>query len=386
MYAEYNSNIEEDEISLKIKQLYNNVNNDNNINKINNINNINKINNNDIQPHYTNYYNQQSAFCNMSFGSLINKSKTSTIIIPVNADLEYDSDCKMGYNTTLLVPVTVPVITKDSSVVIIPNVTQQKIDNNNNNIVNTINQQPILEAKIENDKIVVNPISNISQISDKSQVITTVTNINESENKIEATTITSLPIKIDENKKVITESNIVNIDTSGSNVKTNNNIVISQSCLNGTLQCDVQQQIDNVKSDTKNNYDIYSQSSRTVVDISSGSVSLYGKNEIKNISSIPTQFIDISKNTDISKNIMLVNEDNSLKVNIPFNSPTIVKVNNNGEHINTTTTPIIINTKEPNSVSTIIERFNVNNVEGYSVIPVVNYNELPPINIPVHVI
>ena len=83
---------------------------------------------------------------------------------------------------------------------------------------------------------------------------------------------------------------------------------------------------------------------------------------------------------------MLVNEDNSLKVNIPFNSPTIVKVNNDGEHINTTTTPIIINTKEPNSVSTIIERFNVNNVEGYSVIPVVNYNELPPINIPVHVI
>ncbi len=238
----------------------------------------------------------------MSFGSLINKSKTSTIIIPVNADLEYDSDCKMGYNTTLLVPVTVPVITKDSSVVIIPNVTQQKIDNNNNNIVNTINQQPILEAKIENDKIVVNPINDISQISEKSQVITTVTNINESENKIEATTITSLPIKIDENKKVVTESNIVNIDTSGSNVKTNNNIVISQSCLNGTLQCDVQQQIDNVKSDTKNNYDIYSQSSRTVVDISSGSVSLYGKNEIKNISSIPTHS-PIDTNLPLAKSL-----------------------------------------------------------------------------------
>ncbi len=138
----------------------------------------------------------------MSFGSLINKSNTSTIIIPVNADLEYDSDCKMGYNTTLLVPVTIPAVTKESSVVIIPNVTQQKIDNTNNNIVNSITQQKILEAKIEDNKIVVNPINDISQISEKSQVITTVTNINESENKVEATTITSLPIKIDENKKL----------------------------------------------------------------------------------------------------------------------------------------------------------------------------------------
>jgi len=371
MYAEYNNSIEEDEISLNLKKLYNNNNNNNN-NIINNHQNI--------QPNYNNYYNQQSGFCNMSFGSLINKSNTSTIIIPVNADLEYDSDCKMGYNTTLLIPVTVPVITKESSVVIIPNVTQQKIDNNNNNIVNSITQQKILEAKIEDDKIIVNPINDISQISEKSQVITTVTNINESENKVEATTITSLPIKIDENKKVVTESNIVNIDTSGSNVKTNSNIVISQLCLNGTIQCDVQQQINNIKSDTSNNYNIYSQSSRTIVDLSSGNVSLYGKNETQNISTIPTQFIDISNNTDISKNIMLVNDDNSLKVNIPINSPTIVKTDVNGEHINTTTNPIIINTKEPNSVTTILERFE----NGYTIIPVVNNDKLPPINIPVH--
>ena len=380
MYAEYNSSIEEDEISLKLKNMYNN----NNNNIINN--------NNNIQPNYNNYYNQQTGFCNMSFGSLINKSKTSTIIIPVNADLEYDNDCKMGYNTTLLVPVTVPAITKDSSVVIIPNVTQQKIDNNN--IVNTINHQQILEAKMHNNKIVVNPISDISKISETSQVITTVTNINETDKKIEATTITSLPIKIDENKKIVTESNIINIDTSGSNVKTNNNIVISQSCINGTIECDVQQKIDNIKSDITNNYNIYSQSSRTIVDLSSGNVSLYGKNEINNISTIQTQFIDISTNTnisnniDISNNIMLINDDNSLKVNIPYNSPTIIKVNNNGEHINTTSNPVIINTKEPNSVSTVLERFNVNNVEGYSVTPIINDNnnkaELPPINMAVY--
>jgi hypothetical protein len=368
MYAEYNNSIEEDEISLNLKKIYNNNNNNNNI--INNHQNI--------QPNYNNYYNQQSGFCNMSFGSLINKSNTSTIIIPVNADLEYDSDCKMGYNTTLLIPVTVPAITQESSVVIIPNVTQQKIDNNN--IVNSITQQKILEAKIEDNKIVVNPINDISQISEKSQVITTVTNINESENKIEATTITSLPIKIDENKKVVTESNIVNIDTSGSNVKTNSNIVISQLCLNGTIQCDVQQQINNIKSDTANNYNIYSQSSRTIVDLSSGNISLYGKNDTQNITTIPTQFIDISKNTDISKNIMLVNDDNSLKVNIPINSPTIVKTNDSGEHINTTTNPIIINTKEPNTVTTILERFE----NGYTITPVVNKDRLPPINIPVH--
>jgi len=391
MYAEYNSSIEEDEISLKLKKLYNNINNDNIIVNNNNNNNNNKIINNDnIQPYYNNYYNQQSGFCNMSYGSLINKSKTSSIIIPVNADLEYDFDCKMGYNTTLLVPVTVPNITQESSVIIIPNVTQQKIDNNNNNIVNTINQQPILEAKIENNKIVVNPINNISQISDKSQIVTTVTNINESNDKLETTTITSLPIKIDDNKKVITESNIVNIDTSGSNVKTNNNIVISQSCLNGTLECNVQQQIDNIKSDTSNNYNIYSQSSKTVIDISLGNVSLYGKNDITNISSILTQFIDISKNTDISNNtdvsnnIILVNEDKSLKVSIPYNSPSVIKINNNGEHINTSTNPIIINTKEPNTVSTILERFNLNNIEGFSVTPIVNKNYLPPINIPVY--
>jgi hypothetical protein len=294
----------------------------------------------------------------------------------------------MGYNTTLLVPVTIPAVTKESSVVIIPNVTQQKIDNNNNNIVNSITQQKIVEAKIDDDKIVVNPINDLSKISEKSRVITIVTNINENENKVEATTITSLPIKIDENKKVVTESNIVNIDTSGSNVKTNSNIVISQSCLNGTLQCDVQQQINNIKSDTSNNYNIYSQSSRTIVDLSSGNVSLYGKNETQNISTIPTQFIDISKNTDISnntdisKNIMLVNDDNSLKVNIPINSPTFVKTDVNGEHINTTTNPIIINTKEPYTVSTILERFE----EGYTIIPIVNNDQLPPINIPVHTI
>ena len=77
---------------------------------------------------------------------------------------------------------------------------------------------------------------------------------------------------------------------------------------------------------------------------------------------------------------MLVNDDNSLKVNIPINSPTIVKTNDSGEHINTTTNPIIINTKEPNTVSTILERFE----NGYTIIPVVNNDKLPPINIPVH--
>ena len=60
----------------------------------------------------------------MSFGGLIKDNKTSTIIIPVNADLNYDSDCKMGYNTTLLIPVTVPEITKNSPLIIIPVVTK----------------------------------------------------------------------------------------------------------------------------------------------------------------------------------------------------------------------------------------------------------------------
>ena len=48
---------------------------------------------------------------------------TNTIVIPINADLNYDVDCQMGYNTTLLVPITIPSITENSPVVIIPIVT-----------------------------------------------------------------------------------------------------------------------------------------------------------------------------------------------------------------------------------------------------------------------
>jgi hypothetical protein len=236
-YAEYNNSIEEDEISLKLKKEYE----ENNKYVVSD-----DIN---IQPNYNDYYKPQSGFCNMSFGGLINQTKTSTIVIPVNADLEYDNDCKMGYNTTLLIPLTVPIITENSSVIIIPVVTQQKIDNENKNIINTTTQQPILEAKIENNKITVKPIDNISNISENTQIVTAVTNINENPNKLEATTITSLPIKPEENKKIVTESNVISTDISGSNIKTNTNILISQLCLNGTLQCDVTQEINNVKSD-----------------------------------------------------------------------------------------------------------------------------------------
>jgi hypothetical protein len=380
-YAEYNNSIEEDEISLKLKKEYD----ENNKYIVSDDKNI--------QPAYNDYYKPQSGFCNMSFGGLINQTKTSTIVIPVNADLEYDNDCKMGYNTTLLIPLTVPVITEQSPVVIVPVVTQQKVDNNNKNIVSTTTQQPILEAKLENNKIVVKPIDNISKISENTQIVTAVTNVNENPNKIETTTITSLPVKPEENKKVVTESNVVNTDTSGSNVKTNTNILISQTCLNGTLQCDVQQQVNTVKSDMSDNYIAYSQSSRTIVDLSSGEIALYGKNEAQNISTVPTKFIDvhndINNNVDISKNIVLVNDDNSLKVEVPVNVPTIVKVDISGEVINTNAQPIKINTKDPYIVETIIERFTVNNIEGFTITPVFeNYTNgttdtLPNVNIPV---
>jgi hypothetical protein len=381
-YAEYNNSIEEDEISLKLKKEYE----ENNKYVVSD-----DIN---IQPNYNDYYKPQSGFCNMSFGGLINQTKTSTIVIPVNADLEYDNDCKMGYNTTLLIPLTVPIITENSSVIIIPVVTQQKIDNENKNIINTTTQQPILEAKIENNKITVKPIDNISNISENTQIVTAVTNINENPNKLEATTITSLPIKPEENKKIVTESNVISTDISGSNIKTNTNILISQLCLNGTLQCDVTQEINNVKSDMSYNYITYSQSSRTIVDLSSGEINLYGKNETQNISTIPTKFIDIvnndiSDNVDISKNIMLVNDDNSLKVEIPDNVSTIIKVDISGEVINTTSEPIKINTKDPYTVETSIERFTLNNIEGFTITPKLNNNidgtnnMLPTINFPV---
>jgi hypothetical protein len=357
-YAEYNNSIEEDETSKRLKKEYENNNNY-----------IVGDNNNNIQPVYDNYFKPQSGFCNMSFGGLIKENKTSTIVIPVNADLNYDNDCKMGYNATLLIPLTVPEVTEKSPVVIIPVVTQQNIDINNN-VVSTAIQQPILEAKVENDKITVKPIDDITKISENAKIVTAVTNINETPSKIETTTITSLPIKPEENKKVVTESNIINTDISESLTKTDTNIIITQTCLNGTLQCDVKQEINNIKSDTSNNYNTYSESSRTIVDLSSGKIDVYKMNEMQNISTVPTTFInnDISNNSDISKNIMLVNDNNSLKVVIPTDVPTIVKVDISGQVINTTSQPVKIITKEPYIVQTSIERFTLNNMEGYDFI------------------
>jgi hypothetical protein len=381
-YAEYNNSNEEDDFSKKLKKEYE----DNNKYIVND--------NENIQPVYDNYFKPQSGFCNMSFGGLIKENKTSTIVIPVNADLNYDEDCKMGYNTTLLIPITVPEITTNSSVIIIPVVTQQKVDNTNNNIISTTAQQPILEAKLVNDKISVKPIDDITNISENSKIVTIVTNVNETPTKIEATTITSLPITSDENKRVVTESNIVNTDISGSNTKTNTNILISQTCLNGTLQCDVKQQVNDVKSDVSNNYITYSESSRTIIDLSSGEISLYKKNDAEHILTVPTQFInnndnDISNNSDISKNIMLVNDDQTLKVDIPTNIPTIVKVDISGQVVNTTSQPIKITTRDPYIVETFIQRFTLDNIEGFSVTPIFeNYRNgtketLPNINIPV---
>jgi hypothetical protein len=362
-YAEYNNSIEEDETSKRLKKEYENNNNyivsDNN-------------NNNYIQPVYDNYFKPQSGFCNMSFGGLIKENKTSTIVIPVNADLNYDNDCKMGYNATLLIPITVPEVTEKSPIVIIPVVTQQNIDVNNN-VVSTAIQQPILEAKVENDKIIVKQIDNIANISENANIVTAVTNINETPAKIETTTITSLPIKPEENKKVVTESNVINTDISESLTKTNTNIIITQTCLNGTLQCDVKQQINNIKSDTSDNYNTYSESSRTIVDLSSGKVDLYKMNEMQNISTVPTTFInnDISNDSDISKNIILVNDNNSLKVVIPSDTPVIVKVDISGQVINTTSQPVKIITKEPYIVQTSIERFSLGNIEGIDFIATV---------------
>jgi len=367
-YAEYN-NSEEDEISKNLKKEYENNNytvSDNNYN-YNYSNNNNNNNNNNIQPVYDNYFKPQTGYCNMSFGGLIKGNKTSTIIIPVNADLKYDNDCKMGYNATLLIPLTVPEITDKSPVVIIPVVTKQNVDTNNNNIVSTAIHQPILEAKVENDKITVKPIDDIANISENTKIVTAVTNINETPSKVETTTITSLPVQPEENKKVITESNVINTDVNGSLTKTNTNIIISQTCLDGTLECDVKQQINNIKSDTSNSYNTYSESSRTVVDLSSGQVDLYKMKEKQNISTVPTTFINNDNNSDISKNIMLVNENNSLKVVIPTESPAIVKVDTNGQVINTTSEPVKIITKEPFVVQTIIERFTSDNGEGYNV-------------------
>jgi hypothetical protein len=354
-YAEYNNSVEEDEISIKLKNEYKNINYTNT--------NTNIVSNN-IQPVYDNYFKPQSGFCNMSFGGLIKENKTSTIVIAINADLNYDNDCKMGHYATLLIPVTVPEITEKSPVVIIPVVTQQNIDATNNNIVSTAIHQPILEAKIENDKITVKPIDDIAQISENAKIVTAVTNINETPNKIETTTISSLPVTPEENKKVVTESNIINTDISGSLTKTNTNIVISQTCLNGTLECDVKQQINDIKSDVPNNYNTYSQSSRTIVDLPSGKVDLYKMNERQNMSTVPTTFINNSNNSDINNNIMLVNENNSLKVVIPTDAPAIVKVGTNGQVINTTSEPVKIITKEPFVVKTLIERFTSDNGEG----------------------
>jgi hypothetical protein len=376
-YAEYNSN-EEDEISKKLKKefdinKYDEYNNNNNNNNNNAEYNYNKSNNNNIEPVYNNYYKPQSGFCDMSFGGLIQKNSTSTIVIPINADLNYDIDCKMGYSTTLLVPITIPAVTENSPVIIIPVVTQQNIDKNNNNIISTATQQPILEAKLENSKITVKAIDDISNINKNSQIVSSVTNLNESPNKVEATTITSLPIKQDDNKRVLTESNIINTDVSGSNTKTNTNILISQSCINGSIQCDVNQQIQNIKSDVSHNYNTYSESSRTIIDLSSGEISLFKKNMTQNMSTTPTIFInkeiDISNNSDISKNIILVNEDNTLKMTIPTNTPTNIQVDNSGEVLSTTSDAIKITTKNPYNVSTINDRFSENNTEGYTVTP-----------------
>jgi hypothetical protein len=165
--------------------------------------------------------------------------------------------------------------------------------------------------------------------------------------------------------------------------------------MNGTLQCDVKQQINNVKSDISDNYIAYSESSRTIVDLSSGEITLYKKNDAQNISTVPTKFIninindDISNNSDISKNIMLVNDNSTLKISIPTNIPTIVKVDISGQVINTTTQPIKITTKDPCIVETFMERFTLDNIEGFTVTPVFeNYingtkDSLPTINIPV---
>jgi hypothetical protein len=361
-YAEYN-NLNEDEILTKSKQNY--VNNSKNI-----------TNNNNIHPVYDNYYKPQTGFCDMSFGGLIQNNSTSTIVIPVNADLNYDIDCKMGYTTTLLIPITIPTVTENSPVIIIPIVTQQNIDKNNNNIITTATQQPILEAKLENSKIYVKAIDNIANIHKNSQIVSSVTNLNESLNKVEATTVTSLPIKPNENKRVTTESNIINTDISGSNTKTNTNISISQACLNGSLQCDVNQLISNIKSDISHNYNTYSESSRTIIDLSSGEISLFKKNITKNISTTPTTFInkeiDISNNSDISKNIVLVNDDKSLKMTIPTQTPTNVKVDISGQVMSTTSDAIKITTKNPYTISTINDRFSVDKINGYAVTP---YNE-----------
>ena len=379
-YAEYNNSNEEDEISKKLKKDYED-------------NNKYIVNDDKIDPVYDNYFKPQTGFCNMSFGGLIKDNATSTIVIPVNADLNYDKDCKMGYNATLLIPITVPAITANSSVVIIPVVTQQNVDNNNKNIVNTATQQPILEAKLENDKISVKQIDNITNLSENTKIVTAITNINETQHKIETTSVTSLPVTPEENKKVVTESNIVNTDISGSNTKTSTDILISQICLNGTLQCDVKQQINNVKSDTTKDFITYSESSRTIIDLSSGEIALYKKNEAQDILSVATQFInindDISNNSDVSKNIMLVNDNDSLKVAIPKNASTTVKVDTNDQVINTMSQPITILTKEPFIVQTLIERFTLDNIEGFTVTPIFeNYtngskDSLPTINIPV---
>lgn len=394
-YAEYNNSNEEDEISKKLKkefdmdinkqQKYAEYNNSNEIEiskqlkqkYIDSSNtNTNANTNANIEPVYDNYYKPQSGFCNMSFGGLIQKNTTNTIVIPINADLNYDVDCQMGYNTTLLVPITIPSITENSPVIIIPIVTQQNIDKNNNNIFNTVTQQPILEAKLENSKIYVKAIDKITDIHKNAQIVSSVTNLNESPQKIEATTVTSLPIKSDDNKKVVTESNIINTNIDGSNTKTNSNILISQTCLNGSLECDVNQLIDSIKSDIVSNYNTFSESSRTVIDLLSGDISLFKKNIQKNMSTIPTTFInkeiDINNNLDTSKNVILFNDDKSLKILIPTDTPTHIKVDSSDQVLSTTADAIKITTKDPYIISTINERFSVNNTDGYAVTP---YNE-----------
>jgi hypothetical protein len=378
-YAEFNCNEELESNNIFDNYArYNNSNEDNNqsnniFNYEANAKNIVNNNNNNVQPVYDNYYKPQSGYCNMSFGGLIKDCSSSTIVIPVNADLNYDNDCKMGYNTTLLIPITVPTITENSPVIIIPVLTQQNVDKNNKNIINTATQQPILEARLENSKIKVKAIDNITNINKNAQIVTSVTNLNEIGNKIEATTITSLPISPDENKKVMTESNVVNTDISGSNTKTNTNILISQMCLNGSLQCDVKQQINNIKSDMSNNYDTYSESSRTIIDLSSGEISLFKKNVEENISTTATTFINkdinISNNADTSNNILLSNNDNSLKLSIPTDTPTIVNVDKNKQVINTISDAIKISSRDPSSLILIIDRYRENDIDGYSVTP-----------------
>jgi len=414
-YAEYN-NSNDDEISKRLNKEFE-------INYSNKYSGYTNTNDN-IEAVYDNYYKPQSGFCDMSFGGLIQNNKTSTIVIPVNADLNYDSDCKMGYSTTLLVPITVPTITEKSPVIIIPIVTQQNINKDNNNIISTATQQPILEASLKDSQIHVKVIDNIKDINQNSKIVSSVTNLNETVEKIVATTITSLPIKPSDNKKVITESNIINTDISGSNTKTNTNISISQICLKGSLQCDVKQQIQNIKSDVSHNYNTYSESSRTIIDLSSGEISLFKKNITENITTIPTIFInklidisknklidisnnklidisnnkiidisknkiiDISNNSDISKNIVIYNKNDSLKISIPTNASAIIKLDTKGQVLSTTSDAIKITSKNSSVISTIIERFTLNNIEGYSVTPYnSNYDEnvetLPTINTPV---